>query len=46
MEPKEPEVSMQAGVRVIRGPDWRYKKQDAGEGHAGRCIAEAHHVLA
>ncbi|WAR13828.1 MIB2-like protein [Mya arenaria] len=29
---------MQAGVRVIRGPDWQSKKQDGGEGHVGTVI--------
>ena len=26
------------GVRVVRGPDWRYGDQDGGEGHAGTVI--------
>ena len=27
------------GVRVIRGPDWRWGQQDGGEGHVG-TVAE------
>ena len=23
------------GTRVVRGPDWKYGKQDGGEGHTG-----------
>ena len=23
------------GVRVVRGPDWKWGKQDGGEGHVG-----------
>lgn len=23
------------GTRVVRGPDWKYSKQDGGEGHVG-----------
>jgi E3 ubiquitin-protein ligase mind-bomb len=23
------------GTRVVRGPDWKYGKQDGGEGHVG-----------
>ena len=23
------------GARVIRGPDWKWKNQDGGEGHLG-----------
>lgn len=26
------------GVRVVRGPDWRWKDQDGGEGHVGTVI--------
>ena len=26
------------GVRVVRGPDWKYGDQDGGEGHAGTVI--------
>lgn len=24
-----------SGTRVVRGPDWKYNKQDGGEGHVG-----------
>ena len=30
---------MEVGVRVIRGPDWRWGQQDGGEGHVG-TVAE------
>lgn len=26
------------GVRVVRGPDWRWGDQDGGEGHTGTVI--------
>jgi hypothetical protein len=26
------------GCRVVRGPDWRWSKQDGGEGHVGTVI--------
>ncbi|XP_066918362.1 E3 ubiquitin-protein ligase mib1-like isoform X2 [Clytia hemisphaerica] len=28
-------LAKQIGVRVIRGPDWKWGKQDGGEGHVG-----------
>lgn len=28
-------LTKQIGVRVIRGPDWKWAKQDGGEGHIG-----------
>ena len=27
------------GTRVVRGPDWKYGKQDGGEGHTGTVKA-------
>lgn len=27
------------GTRVVRGPDWKYGKQDGGEGHVGTVKA-------
>ena len=29
------------GLRVVRGPDWKYGDQDGGEGHAGTIINSA-----
>ncbi|XP_030835711.1 E3 ubiquitin-protein ligase MIB2 isoform X2 [Strongylocentrotus purpuratus] len=29
------ETCIQRGTRVIRGPDWTYRDQDGGKGHAG-----------
>ncbi|XP_050439375.1 E3 ubiquitin-protein ligase mib1 [Adelges cooleyi] len=29
------ELQQQVGSRVIRGPDWKWGKQDGGEGHTG-----------
>ncbi len=26
------------GMRVVRGPDWKWQDQDGGEGHAGTVI--------
>ena len=28
-------LMMEVGVRVVRGPDWKWGKQDGGEGHVG-----------
>ena len=28
-------LTKQIGSRVVRGPDWKWGKQDGGEGHAG-----------
>ena len=30
-----PGLMSDVGVRVIRGPDWKWGKQDGGEGHVG-----------
>ena len=27
---------MDIGIRVVRGPDWKWQNQDGGEGHLGR----------
>ena len=27
-----------AGTRVVRGPNWKYRNQDASEGHVGTVI--------
>ena len=32
------ETLVQPGFRVIRGPDWTYKNQDGGKGHAGTVL--------
>ena len=29
---------VEVGVRVVRGPDWRWGEQDGGEGHAGTVV--------
>ncbi|CAL1544056.1 unnamed protein product [Lymnaea stagnalis] len=29
---------MKPGLRVVRGPDWRYGDQDGGEGHVGTVV--------
>ncbi len=29
------------GLRVVRGPDWKWGEQDGGEGHLG-TVAEVH----
>ena len=26
------------GLRVVRGPDWKWQDQDGGEGHAGTIV--------
>ena len=31
-------LGLLSGIRVVRGPDWRYGDQDGGEGHAGTVI--------
>ena len=33
------ETCIQRGTRVIRGPDWTYKDQDGGKGHAGTVLS-------
>jgi len=29
---------LEAGVRVVRGPDWCWGEQDGGEGHVGTIV--------
>lgn len=29
---------VEIGMRVVRGPDWRWGEQDGGEGHAGTVV--------
>ena len=29
---------MEAGCRVVRGPDWKWDDQDGGEGHVGTVV--------
>ena len=29
---------MKAGLRVVRGPDWRWGDQDGGEGYVGAVV--------
>ncbi|KAL7645433.1 UNVERIFIED_CONTAM: hypothetical protein RMT77_003819 [Armadillidium vulgare] len=29
---------VEVGMRVVRGPDWRWGEQDGGEGHAGTVV--------
>lgn len=31
----EQHLNINIGVRVVRGPDWKWGKQDGGEGHVG-----------
>lgn len=31
-------VSMEVGLRVVRGPDWKWANQDDGEGHLGTVV--------
>ncbi|XP_030835712.1 E3 ubiquitin-protein ligase MIB2 isoform X1 [Strongylocentrotus purpuratus] len=33
------ETCIQRGTRVIRGPDWTYRDQDGGKGHAGTVLS-------
>lgn len=30
--------SMEVGLRVVRGPDWKWGNQDDGEGHVGTVV--------
>ena len=30
--------AMELGLRVVRGPDWKWANQDDGEGHAGTVV--------
>ena len=32
------EGQMEAGCRVVRGPDWKWGNQDGGEGHVGTVV--------
>ena len=29
---------MEVGIRVVRGPDWKWHNQDGGEGHTGTVV--------
>ena len=29
---------MEVGLRVVRGPDWKFDDQDGGEGHVGTVV--------
>ncbi len=29
---------MEVGLRVVRGPDWKWQNQDNGEGHVGTVV--------
>ena len=29
---------MEVGLRVVRGPDWKWQNQDGGEGHVGTVV--------
>ncbi len=29
---------MKPGIRVVRGPDWKWGNQDGGEGHVGTVV--------
>ena len=31
-------MEVQAGLRVVRGPDWEWGDQDGGEGHVGTVV--------
>lgn len=31
-------MEVQVGLRVVRGPNWRWGDQDGGEGHVGTVI--------
>jgi len=31
-------MSSLVGLRVVRGPDWKWRDQDGGEGHVGTVI--------
>lgn len=31
-------MSVELGVRVVRGPDWKWGNQDSGEGHVGTVV--------
>ncbi|CAN7985383.1 unnamed protein product [Ixodes pacificus] len=31
-------MSVELGLRVVRGPDWKWGNQDSGEGHVGTLV--------
>lgn len=31
-------IAMEVGLRVVRGPDWKWGNQDEGEGHVGTVV--------
>lgn len=31
-------MEMKPGLRVVRGPDWKWGNQDGGEGHVGTVV--------
>lgn len=35
-------MTSQVGLRVVRGPDWKWGDQDGGVGHAGTVIPSSH----
>ena len=34
---------MEVGLRVVRGPDWKWGNQDGGEGHVGTVVEIGKH---
>lgn len=32
------QMEIQLGLRVVRGPDWKWGDQDRGEGHVGTVV--------
>lgn len=35
---------MEKGLRVVRGPDWKWSNQDDGEGHVGTVVRIGHSI--
>ena len=31
-------MALEVGLRVVRGPDWKWGAQDDGEGHVGTVV--------
>ena len=40
MNPLNGDMSCLNGIRVVRGPDWKWGDQDGGEGNAGTVFTE------
>ncbi len=45
MNPFNEEMSHLDGIRVVRGPDWKWGDQDGGEGNAGTVYTDDYRLF-